>query len=181
MEHTKETPNMDLCDNLWKQYEPKLRRLCGYKLSSYPLEVEEVISETYLALCNAISKGTEFDDPKAWLYQTANNQIKLKYTEINTRKRRFVSLEQVEAGLMYNIDFDDIQITDSIIEELNSEILAELSENEKLLLELIYEKNLKFKQIATIIGTTEAGVKQQHYRLKRKVKKLANEKTKNYK
>lgn len=181
MEHTKENPNMDLCDNLWNQYEPKLRRLCGYKLSNYPTEVDEVISKTYLALCEAISKGTEFDDPKSWLYQTANNQIKLKYTEINTRKRRFVSLEQVEAELMYNIDFDDIQITDVIIEELSAELQDELSENEKLLLELRYEKNLKLKQIATIIGTTEAGVKQQHYRLKRKVKKLANEKTKNYK
>lgn len=181
MGQTKEKSNMDLCDYLWNQYEPKLRRLCEFKLSNYPVEAEEVISETYLALCNAISKGTEIDDPKSWLYKTTHNQIKLKYTEINLRKRRYVSLDSVEHELMYNIDFDDILITNEIIERLSKEILNELTEDEQLLMNLIYERNLKFKRIASIIGTTEAGVKQQHYRLKRKIKQLVDEKTKNIK
>lgn len=181
MGQTKEKSNMDLCDNLWNQYEPQLRRLCEFKLSSYPSEISEVISETYFALCKTISEGNEIKDPKSWLYKTTNNQIKLKYTEMNTIKRRYVSLDSVEYELMYNIDFDDILITDEIIERLSKEILNELTEDEQLLMNLIYERKLKFKRIASIIGTTEAGVKQQHYRLKRKIKQLANEKTKNIK
>lgn len=180
MEFTKEKSNMDLCDDLWKQHEPQLRKLCEYKLSSYPSEIDEVISKTYLALCEAMSEENGINDPKAWLYKTLNRQIKRKYTEMNTIKKRYVSLESVEYELMYNIDFDEVKITDKIIEELSIEIHSELTDSEEFLIKLIYEKKLKFKQIGSILGVTESAVKQQHYRLKRKIKKLAKEKIKKF-
>lgn len=172
--------NRELSNELWKEYEPNLRNLCNYKLSSYPNEVDDVISETYLALCSAIDKGVEIQNPKAWLYATVNNQIKLKYSEIDRKKRIYINLDSVEHKLFYNVDFDEKQLNEETIKRLKDDILEELVDSEKTLLILIYDRKIKLKEIAKILNTTEAAVKQKHYRLKRKIKKLAKELLKNY-
>lgn len=175
-----ENNDMELSKVLWEEYEPNLRRICTYKLSSYPDEVDDVIGETYLALCNAIDKGIEIQNPKAWLYGTLNNQIKLKYSEIDRKKKIYIRLESVEHELFYNVDFEKDELSEEIIETLKDDIFDELIEAERTLLVLIYKKKIKLKDVAKILNTSEAAVKQKHYRLKRKIKKLAKEKLKKY-
>lgn len=175
-----EHKKMDLSKALWDEYEPNLERICSYKLSSYPDEIDDVIGETYLALCNAIDKGIEIQNPKAWLYATLNNQIKLKYSEIDRKKRMHIQLESVEHELSYSVDFNEEVLSEDKIEAIRDEIFDELIDSEKTLLVLIYEKKIKLKEIAKILNTTESAVKQKHYRLKRKIKKLAKEKLKKF-
>lgn len=74
-----------LFEDLWKECEPSLRGICNRKLSSYTSEIDDVTGDTYLALCNAVSKGVEIENPKAWLYGTLNNIIKLKYAELDRK------------------------------------------------------------------------------------------------
>lgn len=169
---------MELCEALWNEYEPCLRRICNYKLSSYPSEIDDVIGDVYLALCDTINSGIGIDNPKAWLYGTLNNTIKLKYAEIDRMKKKLVRFESVERELFYDIDFDEVEISDDLLNKIIEEIYQELLGSEKTLLILIYTKKLKFKQIAKILNTTEGAVKQKHYRLKRKIKMLAKEKLK---
>ena len=171
----------ELCEKLWNEYEPSLRKICNYKLSSYPSEIDDVIGDTYLALCKALDNGVEINKPKAWLYGTLNNLIKLKYAEINKRKKYLVDFESVEYDLSYDIDFDDEKVSEEMLQKLKEEILEELTESENTLLVLIYDRKLKLKEVARIIDTTESAVKQKHYRLKRKIKKLAKNKMRNFK
>lgn len=171
--------DMELCEALWNEYEPCLRRICNYKLSGYPSEIDDVIGDVYLALCDKINGSIGIDNPKAWLYGTLNNTIKLKYAEIDRKKKKYVRLESVERELFYSIDFDEVEISDDLLNEIIDEIYQELLGSEKTLLILIYTKKLKFKQIAEILNTTEGAIKQKHYRLKRKIKMLAKEKLKN--
>lgn len=170
--------DMELCEALWNEYEPCLRRICNYKLSGYPSEIDDVIGDVYLALCDTINGSIGIDNPKAWLYGTLNNTIKLKYAEIDRKKKKYVRLESVERELFYSIDFDEVEISDDLLNEIIDEIYQELLGSEKTLLILIYTKKLKFKQIAEILNTTEGAIKQKHYRLKRKIKMLAKEKLK---
>lgn len=175
-----ENNDMELSKVLWEEYEPNLRGICDYKLSGYPDEVDDVIGETYLALCNAIDKGLEIQNPKAWLYGTLNNQIKLKYSEIARKKKIYIRFENVEHKLFYNVDFEKDELSEETIEMLKDDVFDELIDAERILLFLIYEKKIKLKEVAKILNTTEAAVKQKHYRLKRKIKKLAKEKIKKY-
>lgn len=175
-----DTENMDFCEALWNEYEPKLRQLCQYKLASCPEEIDEAIGDAYLALCSAVSNGTELKNPKAWLFTITNNIIKLKYTEHNERKKNLVSFESVGCKLYYDIDFIDIKFTDEVLYQIKDEIYNELLPAEQTLLILIYTKKLKYKEIARILHSTEKAVKQRHYRLKRKIKQIAKEKLKNY-
>lgn len=175
-----ENKDMELSKFLWEEYEPNLRIICNHKLSGYPNEIDDVIAETYLALCNKIDKEIEIENPKAWLYGTLNNQIKLKYAEINKKKKTYIRLENVEHELFYNVDFDEKELSEETIEKVKDDVLDELTDAEKTLLVLIYEKNIKLKEVARISNTTEAAIKQKHYRLKRKIKKIVKEKMKNF-
>lgn len=175
-----QTKDMALYEALWKECEPNLRGICNRKLSSYPSEIDDVIGDTYLALCNAVSKGTELDNPKAWLYGTLNNIIKLKYAELDRKKKTYIRLERVENELFYDVDFDSRELSDETLNGIKDEIVDELLDSERTLLILVYEKKLKFKEISVILNTTEPAIKQKHYRLKRKIKMLAKEKIKNF-
>ncbi|MGN1122894.1 MAG: RNA polymerase sigma factor [Eubacterium sp.] len=175
-----DTKDMELCEALWNECEPSLRKICNYKLSGYPSEIDDVIGDAYLALCDIINSDIELKNPKAWLYGTLNNLIKLKYTELDSKKKKYIRLESVEHELFYDIDFDETKISDELLDEIKDSIYDELLGSEKTLLILIYTKKLKFKEIAKILNTTEAAVKQKHYRLKRKVKIIAKEKLKKF-
>lgn len=174
-----DTNNTVLCEKIWNECEPVLRRICNFKLSSYPSEIDDVIGDTYLALCNAINNGTIIRDYKAWLFGTVNNLIKMKYTEMNTIKKTLINIDTVEQELLYDISFDNVSLNDEIIEIVKQEIINELPGSERTLLILIYTKRLKFKEIALILNTTENAVKQRHYRLKLKIKKMVKEKINN--
>lgn len=175
---TTNTNDMALCEELWNEYEPSLRKICNYRLSSNTSEIDDVIGEAYLALCNAINQGETINNPKAWLYSTVNNIIKLKYTEIKKHKKTLVNLDSVEHELFYNIDFDEAKLSDEIIDQIKDEIYDELLPAEQTLLILIYSRKHKFNDIAKILHTTKGAVKQRHYRLKRKIKSMAKEKIK---
>lgn len=175
-----DTNNTVLCEKIWNECEPLLRRICNIKLSSHPSEIDDVIGDTYLALCNALNSGASIRDYKAWLFGTVNNLIKMKYTELNKIKKTLINIDNVEHELLYSINFSDVTLNDEIIEMIKQEIIDELSGSERTLLILIYTKRLKFKEIALILNTSENAVKQKHYRLKLKIKKLVKEKLKNF-
>jgi RNA polymerase sigma factor (sigma-70 family) len=148
------------------------------KLASAPSDIDDVIDETYLALCNALNSCTAINNPKAWLYSTANNIINKKYAEINKQKSKCVSINCVESELFYENDFDNVLLSDDAIEKIKNDIFDELQETEKILYNLIYTKKLKGKEIAKILNISPSAVKQRNYRLKRKIKLIAKEKLK---
>lgn len=175
-----ENKNTNFCNELWEQCEPKIRKLCNVKMNGHPDEIDEIISDTYIALCDAVSKGKVFTNPSAWLYGTANNLIKQKYKELKIYKEKNKTLSNAGYELAYNIDFLDAMISDDNIEQMKAEIETELSDSEKMLLDFIYTDNLKTKEIAGILNISESAVKQKRYRLVKKIKQMAKEKIMNF-
>ncbi|MGN1202591.1 MAG: RNA polymerase sigma factor, partial [Eubacterium sp.] len=176
--------NSLLCEMYWKEYEPQVRRLCNHKLSRYPQEVDEIVSDTYLNLCITLNNGVHIDKPLAWLYSVANNLIKNKYTEINKQKENQISLSVYDNGTTFDIpyyfDYLDKIIGEKGIAKSYNEIIDELNDKEIKILELVYEDHLKYKEIAEMLGSTEFAVKQNVYRLNKKIRALVKEKIKNF-
>lgn len=175
---------VELCKQLWENCEPRLRQLCQRKLDSYPHEIDEVIADAYLILCNALlGDGKEIAYPVGWLYGTVNNLIKEKYTEMNKRKALNQSLFDYNTNLMYdvpyNVDYLDVIIKykyeDAILESLYDGMTSE----ERELIELIYEKNTSYKEAAEIYGSTESAIKQRVYRIRKRVRADMIKKLKN--
>lgn len=162
----------ELCRNMWEQCKDGLTRLCEYKLSSHPDEVEDVVADAFYYLCVAVFENRKIDNHKAWLIAVTNNLIKKKYTELNRTKLRHISFYEEDIDIYeYSDDiFLDTLISDSVIERLSDTIICELSEKEQQLYYYVYKDKLKMKEIAALLAITEVNARQRNYRLSQKLK-----------
>lgn len=170
-----ETVGERQCSELWSEFEPRIRSLCKVKLHSCPDEIDDVVSEIFLALCRRVSESGPPENPKAWLYGTANNLICMKYREIYKDRERTESLSCREYGLAFTNDFSEEIENRRFLEQLGQKLEDGLSEEEALLFKLIYEDEMKLKEAAKVMNITEAAAKQRHYRLCNKIRKTAKE------
>lgn len=161
------------CAELWRQYEPYLRRFCWLHLQSHPDEIDNVISEIFLALCRKLSSDEPLIHPQAWLYKTADHVIQAKYRAIYKEREKAIRFSDREYSLPYAQNFAEEVENELFVEELQQKLDKELSPQEKELLRYIYEDQLKMKEIAGILHTTESAVKQKHYRLCHKIRGIA--------
>jgi len=157
---------------LWNKTEPKMKKIAYIKMQGCPDEADDVISETYLAFCEHIEKKGMPEKPEAWLYSVLNKRIQNKFRELYKISRREILFEETEA-LPYEVDFDEELLKSLPIDKLKKKLLSELTEDELTLYEYIYIKKYKYKKIAKKLHATNAAVKQRHYRLCNKIKKLA--------
>jgi len=171
------------CENIWKDSFVGVKRLCEYKLRSCPDEIDDVISEVYLAFISIVHNNKIPDNPKAWLYGVANNIIKRKYSQINKQKQFSISLSSQD---IYDIelavfpDLSDEMISDADIVSMTDKIFSCLSDEEQQILTYFHYENKAIKEIAAVMGKSESVVKQKHYRLCLKVKRLVKECIENY-
>lgn len=159
-------------NNLWNKTEPKLRRICNAKMHGYDNEIDDVLSETYLAFFEYTSKHGLPENITAWLYSVLNKRINNKFREIYKSKKRKAYYDDIEV-LSYEVDFDEELYKKIPIEKLKEELLSSLSKEEFELYKYIYEYNLNYSEAGIKLGITNSAVKQRHYRLCNKIKKLA--------
>ncbi len=171
-----ENSKRELCKSLWLSNEPRLRRLCEYKLSSHIDEVEDILAETALILWEAILEDKEIKYPDTWLCAVTKNLINKKYKELIEEKECKVEFDEEKSEtyrLSVGYDYDGFLMTSEDIEKFSEEIDTMLTSDEKKLYDYIYVDNLKMKEIAVLLSSTESAVKQKNYRLTRKIKRLA--------
>lgn len=171
----------DLCKELWYEYKPRIESLCRVKLASMPDEIDDVVAETYLALCENIARGTEIRDPLSWLLKVCNNLIIKRYDAANKEKERIVPVDLDEV----NFNCPSLDILDEIInyddiETMKDDIFSKLNEKEKKMIQLVYKENMKSREIAEIQNSSVPAIKQARFRINRKVKAMVKEAVDNF-
>lgn len=166
--------NDDICSELWHQYELQLRKICNIKLQSCPSEIDDVISEVFLALCKKVNSDGVPDNPKAWLYATLRNIINSKYREVNKHKKLKSKLANKEFELPYTYSFENDILDSFLAEKIINTLESEFSELDNLIIKYVCEDKLKMKEVAELLNMSEPAVKQRYYRLCKKVRKIAN-------
>lgn len=176
-ERGSETMTVDeakICNEIWDKYKPVLQGICKSKLSNYPDEVDDVISDVFLALCEQIEKRGIPNSPKGWIYGTFRNILNSKYREIYKAKEKYVRILDYEYELPYK---NDVQTKDILERMYGNDLMDflkdELSEPEYRLVQYVYFDKLKMAEIAVLEKSTEAAVKQRHYRLCSKLRWLS--------
>lgn len=177
MQHDKPKDNTTLFSEIYKQYAPWIRSLCEFKLASMPDTVDDCIQEVFLALFEKMKSGETIQNPKAWLYKTAANRIKLIYTGAAKKQEESYAPDMLEflADSSTLTKFTD----ESIIDEHYDEIISSLNEEDKNILLDICENKMKLKEIAVKYNLSLSAAKQRSVRLKARVrayvKKLMSE------
>lgn len=165
---------------IWVEYEPGIRKLCSRKLSNHPYEVDDIVQEVYIALHVALKEGRVIRNVRGWLYGTANNLISKKYEEIKERRKRYISMSDACYchRLRYEIDMSEPRISEERIDSAKKEIEDELSSDDNVLIEMLYEKKIDHRTAAKSFEITENALKQKSYRVRRNVKRMVHEKIK---
>lgn len=159
-----------ICEQLWTEYEPQIRNVCTAKMQSCLNEIDDVISDVFTALCEQVENHGVPEKPKAWLYGTLNNKIKLKFRDVYKVKEN--SLSSQEFRVPYGTDLIE-QIVDEVYEnQIKDKLQNLLTEDEYKIIYLIHFEKLKMKEIAEIYGTTESAIKQKHYRICNKLRRI---------
>lgn len=135
-------------------------------------EIDDVVSETYLALCEHTKKHGLPSNPTAWLYSVLYRRINNKFREIYKQTKNTAGLDEAQT-LQLEIDFDEEMLKSVSIDKLKNELLSQLTPQELELYELIYIEKENYFKIAEHYSTSQGAVKQRHYRLCDKIKKSA--------
>ena len=162
---------MQLADKLWREYEPYIRKLCNYKLNNHKEYIDDCVQDVFAALVEAIHKGTKIKYPKTWLTTVANNMIKDIYEQAS-HNDKIVPFDEkhIDERLHDSIDYEDLSEQD--IEKYLLQIIDYLTEYERKLFQDFYLNHRKQSELAKERGITENLIKQQVFRLKRKIIKF---------
>lgn len=165
----------EICESLWKEFEPSIRKISRVKLRSCPDEVDDVVSQVFLALCEKVSKDGLPDKTKAWLYSVLNNIINQKYREVYKIKEKEQPISDNEYELPYTYNSIDEKIEEIYNDELKDKMQNLLKEDEFDIIRKIHFEKMKMKEIADLYNTTESAIKQKHYRICNKLRKIIKE------
>ena len=157
----------ELCAEYWLKYEPKLRVFCRAKSINYNFDIDEVLSDTFLALCKKIQSDGALEYPQAWLYKVLNNIILQSDRKSDYEFKHMVDLTFVQNDVEAN--FEDKLVQKESLTALSQELNSKLNSQEKLLFKLLYYDELKYETIAKMYDINEDAVKQRKYRLKHKI------------
>lgn len=160
--------------DIWAEHEPYIRKLCTYKLKSFPDYIDDCIQDVFLDLSDALDKGKTIEYPKAWLTKVVNNKIKDIYTQAKKESEKIVSLESENFDSSYYgvVNGEYFTIEDEQIPVLKEKVINMLDDKEQ---QLLYDRYTLKKSISIIAkehNTTENNIYQKLFRLKQKTKML---------
>ena len=163
----------------WQANEAYVRRICAYRLSSHPGEIEDAVQEAALAYFDAVQRGKEIREPKKWLTVVTANIVKDVYRRLSAETRRLVPVEN-ETVQSLPAPEEPEALPEKVLLQCKNTFLASLSEEEQTLFRLRFVKRMKLKAIAGQMGISEGNVKQRIFRLKRKAKRFVDEWSENH-
>lgn len=176
MQQDKIQDTATLFSEIYKQYSPMIKSLCEFKLASLPDTVDDCVQEVFIALYEKMKSGETIQNPKAWLYKTAANRIKLIYSSAAKKNEQTHAPEIIElladASTAFEHDAFTSQqeTTAEDIDRVYDKIMQSLSDEDKNILLDICDSKLKLREIAVKYNMSLSAAKQRSVRLKARVR-----------
>ncbi len=154
------------------RYYPVVYRYVAYRLED-PLAVEDIVSEVFLGLLNALQKrGSEIRDLRAWLLGAAHNQVqdllRKKY------RRNTAPLEDVEN--LPNHQLPEADVDGRLQRQTLQRLLGRLTDDQQHVLALRFSQELSVDDTARMMGKSVSAVKVLQFRALAALRRLLEEK-----
>ena len=169
-----------LCEQIWCDYEAYIRKFCEYKLQSQKDLVDDCVNDVFLSLLETLKNNKEITYPKAWLTRVANNKITDIYRNNEKQSEREVALNEETVTKSYCDTYNFQKVTDEQIGKIKENVLNELDEIERNLIECYYTKNMKIKDLASEFNLSESNVKQKLFRARKSIIYLSKKELEKY-
>ena len=168
-------PADKLVSECFKEYRLKLFRYCLARLDGSREDADDCVQDSFLVFQKTLAEGKTVENPRAFLYRTAENFVKRRKEENAKAAKRNVPLEFAENTA--TVEYDYLRAVDETDYDLLAEkLINTLTPNEKQLYDLRYRQKNEVNQIAGSLGISPAAVSMRLMRLRDKVKQIVYEK-----
>ncbi len=164
-------PADKLVSECFKEYRLKLFRYCLARLDGSREDADDCVQDAFLVFQKTLAEGKTVENPRAFLYRTAENFVKRRKEENAKAAKRNVPLEFAENTV--TVEYDYLRAVDETDYDLLAEkLINTLTPNEKQLYDLRYRQKNEVNQIAGFLGISPAAVSMRLMRLRDKVKQI---------
>lgn len=155
----------------YEKYRDKIFSYCLARLEGSREAAEDCVQETFLVFNRKLLDGEIFDNPRAFLYRTADNFVRRNKAENAKRAKNEVPLDSIEntvgssereIGLFLNIDYD----------KCAHELLQCLSRDELRLYKMRYIQKMSVESISQVLAVSRPTASMRLLRLRNKVKEM---------
>lgn len=129
-------------------------------------DTDDILQNAFVAVWRNIEKFRGDSSLKTWLYRIATNEA---ITFLNQQKKRaYQDVEVLENVIHHSTSAQSVIDGDSIQEKLKTAI-AKLPEKQRLVFNMRYFDEMSFKEISSILETSEGGLKANYHHAARKI------------
>ncbi len=129
---------------------------------------DDIAQETFVKVWKNLDKFKGESKLYTWIYRIATNEA---LTHLRKKKRRFfLSIGDIENELMSTLEADIYYSGDVIQLKLQKAILT-LPEKQRLVFNMKYFEELKFREIAEVLEVTVGSLKAQYHHAVKKIEK----------
>ena len=158
-----------LFEECYAEYRIKLFNYCLARLSGNREEADDCVQETFTLFYKKLKLGESFENPRAFLYRTADNFVKRQREKNAKDLKRNVSIDEVEIST----ETDFFQRIDEIDFDAFAETLIScLTEKEKEIYSLRYIQKMSVEKMAEESGISRPAMSMKLMRLRNKIKEI---------
>lgn len=133
---------------------------------------DDIAQETFVKVWKNLDKFKGESKLYTWIYRIATNEA---LTHLRKKKRRFfLSIGDVENEFVSTLEADTYYSGDEIQLKLQKAILT-LPEKQRLVFNMKYFEELKFREIAEVLEVTVGSLKAQYHHAVKKIEKYLKE------
>ena len=152
----------------YSEYRIKLFNYCLSRLDGSREAADDCVQETFIVFYNKLLDGEEFENPRAFLYRTADNFVRRQKQKDATEAKRQVPLESAaDVGITDDEYTARLNLID--YEECAKILLNLLTDEEKQIYELRYVQKTGVEKIAETLGISRPAASMRLMRLRSKI------------
>lgn len=121
---------------------------------------DDVLQNTFLRIYKSLPNFQQKSTLNTWMYRIAYNES-LRFLEEN-KKKNHLSLDEVSHKYINNLEGDTFFEGNEIQLQLQR-ILSQLPERERVIFQMKYYDDLKFREIEVVLGVKEGTLKSSYY------------------
>ncbi len=160
-----------LLQECYNEYRIKLFNYCLSRLDGSREAADDCVQEAFIVFYNKLLGGEEFENPRAFLYRTADIFVKRQKQKNASDLRHHVPLEEAEnVGVTDDEYLEKLALID--FDECAKILLKLLTNEEQLIYDLRYVQKMPVENIAEKLGISRPAASMRLIRLRNKIKDM---------
>lgn len=159
-----------LLQECYGEYRVKLFSYCLSRLDGSREAADDCVQEAFIVFYKKLLDGEDFENPRAFLYRTADNFVKRQRQNSAKKALHEVPLDEARDSAVESEYFELLEILD--YEECAKRLIERLDSDEQQLYEMRYQQKASVESIAQTLGISRPAASMRLIRMRNKIKDM---------